>query len=348
MEPKRIGKFIASIRKEKKLTQKELADKLYITDKAISKWERGLSIPDIEILEKLSKLFDVEIEEIIYGERTNKTKKMIEDAIEKEREKIKKINQKNKKINIIILIFILIVLSIILFKNISFGYKIVNLPYNHTYYKSNINLGIPKTSFDIKNNDRSYSFKNFRNSTVLKTEINSYLKTLKYSTCNNTIYYYNEKDNYSIIEYDVKDNFLYSIISYEVVERDYCYDKKIKEAKEKLGLLKIFRVYPNNIDYKNPPKEYVEIKMTDGGNNGESYEFVINLEVTYIKGDKKTTLEKSYGTYEIKNNKLYYYRTKIDKETKISIPEVSVFEIKDKKLHLTENYLNEYTKEVVL
>lgn len=348
MEPKKIGNFIANLRKEKKLTQKELADKLYITDKAISKWERGLSIPDIEILEKLSKIFNVEIEEIIYGEKTNKTKKAIEEALEKEREKIKKSNQKKKKINTIIFSLIFIILSIIILRNISFGYKIVNLPYNHTYYKSNINIGIPKTSFDIKNNDRSYSFKNFRNSNVLKTEINSYLKTLKYSTCNNTIYYYNEKENYSIIEYNVKVNFLYSTISYEVVERDYCYDKKVTEAQEKLGLLKSLRVYTQNTDHNNPPKEYIEIKMSDGGDNIEDYEFVINFEVNYIKGNQKNTLEKSNGTYEIKNNKLYYYRNNIDKSSNIYIPEVSVFEIKDKKLYLTENYLNKYTEEVIL
>ena len=44
----KIGKFIANCRKEKKLTQEQLAEKLYITDRAISKWERGLSLPDAD------------------------------------------------------------------------------------------------------------------------------------------------------------------------------------------------------------------------------------------------------------------------------------------------------------
>lgn len=45
-----MGKFIASLRKEKNMTQKDLADKLYVSDRAVSKWERGLNFPDITLL----------------------------------------------------------------------------------------------------------------------------------------------------------------------------------------------------------------------------------------------------------------------------------------------------------
>ncbi len=51
---KNIGKFIAQLRKEKKMTQKELANQLHITDKAVSKWERGLSCPDILLLNPIA------------------------------------------------------------------------------------------------------------------------------------------------------------------------------------------------------------------------------------------------------------------------------------------------------
>ena len=50
MNQEKIGQFIASKRKQKKLTQKQLAEKLGITDRAILKWERGLSVPDAEML----------------------------------------------------------------------------------------------------------------------------------------------------------------------------------------------------------------------------------------------------------------------------------------------------------
>ena len=54
MDNKKFGAFIAAQRKEKGLTQKELADKLCVTDKAVSKWERGIGFPDIKLIEPLS------------------------------------------------------------------------------------------------------------------------------------------------------------------------------------------------------------------------------------------------------------------------------------------------------
>ena len=53
MDYDKIGKFIAASRKEKELTQNELAEKLNITDRAVSRWERGKGCPDISLLEDL-------------------------------------------------------------------------------------------------------------------------------------------------------------------------------------------------------------------------------------------------------------------------------------------------------
>ena len=65
----KIGKFIATLRKEKDLTQEQLGEKLGVTNKTISRWENGNYMPDIEILSLLSKEFDVSINELISGER---------------------------------------------------------------------------------------------------------------------------------------------------------------------------------------------------------------------------------------------------------------------------------------
>ncbi|MBE6800391.1 MAG: helix-turn-helix transcriptional regulator [Ruminococcaceae bacterium] len=60
-----IGKFISELRKEKALTQKELAEKLNVTDKAVSKWETGRSAPDIALLTALSEILGVTVVDII-------------------------------------------------------------------------------------------------------------------------------------------------------------------------------------------------------------------------------------------------------------------------------------------
>ena len=69
MDQIKIGKFIATLRKEKDLTQERLGEKLGVTNKTISRWENGNYMPDIEMLSLLSKEFDVSINELISGER---------------------------------------------------------------------------------------------------------------------------------------------------------------------------------------------------------------------------------------------------------------------------------------
>lgn len=64
-----MGKFISDCRKEKGYTQKELAEKLSVTDKAVSKWETGRSAPDISLLINLSEILDVTVTEILQGEK---------------------------------------------------------------------------------------------------------------------------------------------------------------------------------------------------------------------------------------------------------------------------------------
>lgn len=66
----KMAQFIIELRKEKKLTQKELAGQLGVTDKAVSKWERGLSCPDISLLSTLCTILGVTISELLNGEKT--------------------------------------------------------------------------------------------------------------------------------------------------------------------------------------------------------------------------------------------------------------------------------------
>lgn len=68
MDCEKTGKLILKLRKEKGLTQKQMADALHISDKAVSKWERAAGCPDISLLPELSELFGVNIEQILLGD----------------------------------------------------------------------------------------------------------------------------------------------------------------------------------------------------------------------------------------------------------------------------------------
>ncbi|WP_432666491.1 helix-turn-helix domain-containing protein [Wukongibacter baidiensis] len=68
MDCNKIGKLILSLRKEKNMTQKEIAEAMNISDKTISKWERGLGCPDVSLLSGLSHILGVNIEKILLGD----------------------------------------------------------------------------------------------------------------------------------------------------------------------------------------------------------------------------------------------------------------------------------------
>lgn len=73
MDAKKFGTFIATLRKENNMTQVELAQKLQVTDKAVSKWERGLGFPDINTIEPLADALGISVLEIMRSERIAET-----------------------------------------------------------------------------------------------------------------------------------------------------------------------------------------------------------------------------------------------------------------------------------
>jgi len=68
MDNEKIGQLIYTLRKEKDMTQKQLAEALYLSDRTISKWERGIGCPDITLLPHLATLLDIPIENLLTGE----------------------------------------------------------------------------------------------------------------------------------------------------------------------------------------------------------------------------------------------------------------------------------------
>lgn len=106
----KIGKFISERRKAKKLTQEKLAEKLNISDRAISKWERGICLPDASIMIPLCKILDISVNELLSGEimkeKDNNTDDLLVELSKREEEKDKLI---------FISMYVIIFTSLILF-----------------------------------------------------------------------------------------------------------------------------------------------------------------------------------------------------------------------------------------
>ena len=122
MDKEKTGQLITLLRKEKGLTQKQLADALNVTDKAVSKWERGLSFPDISMLEPISELLDISILEILAGERQDRNdtltreeaSELINASVEIGDEQIRHRKEISKLIIIILVVITLLLISLTL------------------------------------------------------------------------------------------------------------------------------------------------------------------------------------------------------------------------------------------
>lgn len=102
MDQEKIGRFIATCRKEQKLTQEQLAEKLGVTNRSISRWENGRTIPDLSLLPLLADELNVEISELLNGRKMTKKElielkgtieKLIEYNCDKQIENSKRLNK---------------------------------------------------------------------------------------------------------------------------------------------------------------------------------------------------------------------------------------------------------------
>lgn len=108
MNQEKIGKFIATCRKDKKLTQAELAEQLGVTDRAVSNWKNGKNMPDLSLFKTLCEMLHITINELLSGEKINKDnyqEKLEENIINTINYSNKKIEQKNGVIGLILLLF---------------------------------------------------------------------------------------------------------------------------------------------------------------------------------------------------------------------------------------------------
>lgn len=258
------------------------------------------------------------------------------------------------KRKILIIVVVLLVLYLI-FRMIPFGFTKKSFIYDLSDGKQTVILGVPRLSFLGRENDRSYSYKNVRSNNVLKKEVKDYLNTLKKVKCNDTTYYYDKDNNFTVINYSIKNNILYNTITYDVRYGNYCFVKKAEEYSKKLGSMLSIHAMGNSFTLS-PDQEFKPmLRMSFVDSYDDNGNFTADVTVEYLTPTddwryvSRKEIEKSSGTYEIKGDKLYYTRDKItSKADDVDIPSISVFEIVDGKLILEDNYLADYADEVIL
>lgn len=211
MNKEKIGKYIKFLRERNNLTQEELAKKVPVTREAVSKWETGRRIPDIETLIILSKIFNLSIESLLSGEESNNA------VVNLYKDNIKL----HKKVGILLLVTILIIITFLIyyFFNNYNSFKFYNLTGGNDNFilensvmfvsKEKLFISIPKVS-SINSDEINYKkvyYLDNKNEKHLIIEGNS--DVLNYSENNG----YNESINFKNLDNII--NNLYIDIYYE-------------------------------------------------------------------------------------------------------------------------------------
>lgn len=154
MDQSKIGKFIAECRKDNKLTQEQLAEKLGVTSKSISRWENGKTMPDLSLMRPLCDILDITMNELISGERIDKKEyqKKSEENI------INTINYSNKKtkffkifLGCLITIFLILVLMFVIdVRRMNKNEDVVFSTWGFKYFPA-INLNDEEIEIAVKN-----------------------------------------------------------------------------------------------------------------------------------------------------------------------------------------------------
>lgn len=126
----KIGKFIAACRKEKCFTQAQLAEMLNITDRAVSKWETGKSMPDVSIMLELCGILDIEVNELLNGERfdmkeyNEKAEKLLLEMARNEEQNNRRLLMYENVIGILSTVAFLITVAVAAFVNMELYFRV--------------------------------------------------------------------------------------------------------------------------------------------------------------------------------------------------------------------------------
>lgn len=226
----KIGKFIQQKRKDKNLTQKQLAEKIGVTDRAISKWERGQGCPDVSILEILSKELGCSILELLKGREIENEVIPVTEADDYVRDSMQLSNKITKekivsitnKIIISSIIFILLLLSYLNVMQVVYSTKKHTSEGNRFFYKEyKKKIDLLENNLDIiKNNKGKFSNDDYK---YIVEELDKMVGSIK----NRKLYSYilDGKD----IVYTVNDFYVFSVEEDLINYSEYPLIKKLVE-----------------------------------------------------------------------------------------------------------------------
>ena len=121
MDPLKTGSIICEARKKLNMTQKDLADKVYVSDKAVSKWERGICFPDISVLIPLTEVLGISLYDLLKGEKMNKKdlEETLKNTITYSNNEVKRKKKTYMLISVVSVLIVIMISTFIIVFNIN-------------------------------------------------------------------------------------------------------------------------------------------------------------------------------------------------------------------------------------
>lgn len=315
MDQKKIGEFISKCRKEKNLTQQELADILHVTDRAISNWETGRRMPDVSFYKPLCEVLDISINELLMGEKIEKEKQL--STSEEHLIHALEVNEiSHKKMISLILLFIISIFLLIGFIGIIYYHeKYPSIPiyrieawYQDSDNSFTLNKEYIEESYDIYfyglekvnfcTHKTCYEMKDaFKHHQINQEKIKEYLESeVLQDTIQKHIYYDGGTTTYQSEHYTIifcnttegnKDIYIGTDNMLDELEGAYC-------GHEKSDLKKFTRTYSVEAIYEDTVPDYINVTLR-----------IFQGEVATVKIDSSSSLqvgknyEFTFFTYEM-------------------------------------------------
>lgn len=294
MNDEKRGLFLQKLRKEKGLTQQGLGDLIHYTDKAISKWERGQSLPNNpETLEKLSQIFEVSIEELLYGERKNiDNQEMIANNMA---DVYKKDYKKHKKLisRLLVIMLIFVILAMISMYFLFIKGKI------HSY-----SLNGESESFIIENTSLLLTDKidilNFGKIIPKADQTINYIKLYYNYENKETMIFKGSNDNYYLEEYTGYEEYSLDCIPFSNLFVEINYNNNQKEIIK----VEITEKFINDKIFNKTIEKISATPMIDNKSAENFIEFLKNEEFEYGSNGYEKKINKNSTIYFIEPDEI--------------------------------------------
>ena len=214
MDQKEIGRLVAKLRKEKQMTQMELANKLGVTDRAVFKWENGRGMPDLSLLNPLCDELGISMNELLNGKKVenddqNETS-VSEQVLAGFRSQLKQEEEKKAKKKIVSWVFITAAV-------LAVAILMVTLSCNKTFFKetyeadflSDVHISIPRFCYYRRTgglDEYTTTLKTLQEPDEVDVFIDEYLRSLEIIESRDRMYYYDSEQDLSILGYRINND----------------------------------------------------------------------------------------------------------------------------------------------